>query len=130
MNVYDLKLAIFFLPIIDLLFYVSPIVGYKMLINKDEDKVRRLTLRYCFYLLPLGPAAYAFGLTTWMFPIGGTLLTLWMAYQSLPFYKYTTTERIRSLKTDTKQNKLLRRCPQSVHVHFVLPSCADVATTC
>jgi len=58
-----------------------------MLINKDENKVAALTLRYSLYLLPIGPMAVYTGMTTYLFAIDSTIVNLWMIYVSYQFYK-------------------------------------------
>lgn len=61
--------------------------GYAMLINADRDKVRRLTLRYTLYLLPVAPLAVHMGLCAPAFALTGSLLAGWLVARTIPFYR-------------------------------------------
>jgi protoheme IX farnesyltransferase len=65
--------------------------GYRMLINSDPDKVRRLTLRYALYLLPVTPIAVYCQLCSPLFALTGSILTAWLIWRTIPFYRSATS---------------------------------------
>lgn len=59
--------------------------GYKMLSISNPAKCARIALRYCFYMLPVGAAAWLAGITDWGFAVDSALAAAYLIYKGLPF---------------------------------------------